>query len=62
MKYFGGTDGNLSHSANARSTGLSVERGGSGDVSIGLEGEPPLAVELRRRITEGSVPALFLGG
>ena len=62
MKYFGGTDGNLSHSAKARSTGLSVERGGSGDVSIGLEGEPPLAVELRRRITDGSVPALFLGG
>ena len=62
MKYFGGTDGNLSHSAKARLTGSSLGSGGRGDVSIGLEGEPPLDVELRRRIIDGSVPPLAFDG
>ena len=44
----------------ARSTGSSEGRGGSGDVSIGLDGEPPL--ESRRRITDGSDLVTTLGG
>ena len=44
----------------ARSTGSSEGIGGSGDVSIGLDGEPPL--EYRRRITDGIDLGLALGG
>ena len=44
----------------ARSTGSSEGSGGSGDVSIGLIGEPPL--DSRRRITDGSILGVALGG